>query len=167
MSTTTRVIIKVKPEYHALLKFTINRYDYNKIPREWDEEIKFMCNDNYVSSYIHHDGYLDGVGWGLYKDLPNNYKDILLYILQGNRTSFDTPYYRCDETYESNKPKLYSEIPNTNEHNYYYLYTDEISGKWEWFYRTSKEWISLEEAFKDKVEDLKKYDKLEILYNQE
>ena len=166
MSTAAKVIIKVKPEYKGLLKFTIRTWNRNRDinNRNVDENIEFMCNGDYLGSYINHDGYLDGVGWGLYYELPDDYKKIFMYILQGDRTSFESPYYRCDETYEENKPGVSDEIPDKGAFDYFYMYNEWEPGIWSWRYHKYKEteWKSLDEAFKEKVKNLKKYDELII-----
>lgn len=71
---------------------------------------------NYLCIYIHHDGYLSGVGHNLLFNLKT-YDDALKFILEGDRTSFDTSYVDLGEDYESNEPiqvvqETIDEIPN-------------------------------------------------------
>lgn len=76
---------------------------------------------NFLVIYIHHDGYLDGVG----KDLLNNlktYEQVLDFILEGDRTSFDTSYTSTGECYEDNEPAQYINIDHISQ-EYFYLYT--------------------------------------------
>lgn len=83
----------------------------------------------YMEIYIHHDGYVDGVGKDLYKNLTT-YEDVKKYILKGDRTSYDTPYTECDETWIENKPMFLGDLTGDIPEMYYYLFDED--DEWYW-----------------------------------
>ena len=139
MSTRCNVAIKLKEEdLGKMLKVDNSHY--------------FETKSEYptLEIYIHHDGYPEGVGCGLLNELPHDYNSILHYILNGNRTSFDTPYTECGEKWEDNRPICIGGDIWTDESDipeqYYYLFIND-----KWYFRNwhDKEviWYDLEKDF--------------------
>jgi len=132
MSTRCNVAIKLKPEdLNKKLTFVEN----DKI-----HELYTDSGFSYMFIYIHHDGYLSGVGYGLLNELGTDYETVKNYILQGNRTSFEYPYYECKEDWDDNKPNFCKSIDGPIPNDYFYLYDN---GKW--FYRWFKDEGNLKE----------------------
>ena len=100
----------------------------------------------YMFIYIHHDGYLSGVGRGLLNELGVDYDTVKNYILKGNRTSFTCPYTECNETWDHNKPQFCKSIDGPIPEDYLYVLID---GKW--FYRTWNDDGCLKELTNEKV----------------
>lgn len=143
MSTRCNVAIRLKEEdLGKTLKVDGSHY--------------FETNKEYptIEIYIHHDGYPTGVGHDLINKLPQDYKSVLHYVLQGDRTSFSTSYTECGEKWEDNKPDSIggdiwtddNEIPES----YYYFFTNN-----KWYFRKYNEdkenlhWYDLEEYLKE------------------
>lgn len=82
--------------------------------------------------YIHHDGYPDGVGKYLKKNLTD-YESVVNYILEGDRTSAECPYTECGENWENDKPYFWPDIWEDKSdipEDYLYLFKDD-----KWYYR--------------------------------
>lgn len=101
----------------------------------------------YMFVYNHHDSYFDGLGKNLITNLQN-YDSVKNYILQGDRSTFDTPYTECGEYPEDLKPHFSSNIDGPIPEEYFYLFNDN-----QWFMtRTSgKELAPISEKFEDKL----------------
>ena len=100
----------------------------------------------YMFIYIHHDGYLSGVGRGLLNELGVDYDIVKNYILEGDRTSFTCPYTECNETWDHNKPQFCKSIDGPIPEDYLYVLID---GKW--FYRTWNDNGRLKELTNEKI----------------
>lgn len=101
-----------------------------------------------MSSYINYDGYLEGVGARLFRSI-RSYQEAFAFIIQGDRTSFNSPYYECNESWESNKPKMSADFPdNSTPYDYYYKW-DEYEGEEQWLVRkySESEYIPLNRYF--------------------
>lgn len=79
----------------------------------------------YMFVYNHHDSYVSGLGKKLIDNLQT-YEEVRDYILQGNRTSFDTPYIAGPnaEEPEDNQPKMCADISGEIPNEYFYLFED-------------------------------------------
>lgn len=122
MSTRCHVAIKLKKEdLGKMLMITENGKEH---------QLATDTGFSYMFIYIHHDGYLKGVGSGLLNELGIDYETVKNYILEGNRTSFTCPYTECDESWEDNQPKFCKSIDGPIPEDYFYVLID---GKW--FYR--------------------------------
>ena len=98
MSTRCHIAIKLKQEdLGKKLLITENNKEHQLTT---DEGFPYMF------IYIHHDGYLSGVGNGLLNELGVDYDTVKNYILKGNRTSFTCPYTEGNETWDHNKPQF-------------------------------------------------------------
>lgn len=132
MSTRCNVAIKLRPE------------DLNKkltfIENDKIHELFVDSGFSYMFIYIHHDGYLKGVGYGLLNELGTDYEKVKNYILQGDRTSFNEPYYECGEDWDDGSPRFCKSIDGPIPNDYFYLYDN---GKW--FYRWFKDEGNLKE----------------------
>ena len=96
--------------------------------------------------YCHHGGSPD-----MAKDFFFNrakltdYESVLRYILQGDRTSFDTSYTECGEQWPHNRPYMFASLEGDIPELYYYIF---MEGKWYYKERVSAndqpmEWIEL------------------------
>lgn len=112
------------------------------------DKIYFLnTGDNqYMDIYVHNGGNPSIFKNFVIKYNLFNYEDILNYILAGDRTTFETPYINCNESWKDNKPYRYNEeifqqkdIPE----NYYYIFLD---NKWLYKSRDDDNW-------KDLIED--------------
>ena len=138
MSTRCHVAIKLKQEdLGKKLLITENNKEHQLTT---DEGFPYMF------IYIHHDGYLSGVGNGLLNELGVNYDTVKNYILKGNRTSFTCPYTECNETWDHNKPQFCKSIDGPIPEDYLYVLID---GKW--FYRTWNDNGRLKELTNEKI----------------
>ena len=132
MSTRCNVAIKLRPEdLNKKLTFVEN----DKI-----HELFVDSGFSYMFIYIHHDGYLKGVGYRLLNELGTDYEKVKNYILQGDRTSFNEPYYECGEDWDDDTPNFCKSIDGPIPNDYFYLYDD---GKW--YYRWFKDEGNLKE----------------------
>ena len=132
MSTRCNVAIKLRPEdLNKKLTFVEN----DKI-----HELFVDSGFSYMFIYIHHNGYLQGVGYGLLNELGTNYEKVKNYILQGDRTSFNEPYYECGEDWDDDAPIFCKSIDGPIPNDYFYLYDN---GKW--YYRWFKDEGNLKE----------------------
>ena len=139
MSTRCNVAIKLKPEdLNKKLTFVEN----NRI-----HELYVDSGFSYMFIYIHHDGYLKGVGYGLLNELGTDYEAVKNYIMLGSRTSFETPYIECGEDWENDKPRFYKSIDGPIPNDYFYLFKD---GKW--YYRWFKDDGSLKELTQEVID---------------
>ena len=140
MSTRCNVAIKLRKE------------DLNKtltiVENETLHELKTDAGYSYMFIYIHHDGYLQGVGYGLLNELGTDYETVKNYIMEGDRTSFDEPYINCGELWEDDKPEFCKSIDGTIPNDYFYLFDD---GKW--FYRYFKDDGSLKELTQEVIDN--------------
>ena len=138
MSTRCHIAIKLKQE------------DLGKklLITENNKEHQLTTNEGfpYMFIYIHHDGYLSGVGRGLLNELGVDYDAVKNYILEGDRTSFTCPYTECNETWEHNKPQFCKSIDEPIPEDYLYVLID---GKW--FYRTWNDDGRLKELTNEKI----------------
>ncbi|MBP3257072.1 MAG: hypothetical protein J6M23_03585 [Bacteroidales bacterium] len=149
MGTTARISIRIKPELKGLARFHIKEWRTSPERGHYDTECNLLINDNVMSIYINYDGYLKGVGNELYKCI-RTYKEAFDFIIQGNRSTFDQPYYECDESWESNKPSMSADFPdNATFGNYYYKW-DEFEGEEQWMVRkdSESEYTPLKRFFK-------------------
>lgn len=138
MSTRCHVAIKLKQEdLGKKLLITENNKEHQLTT---DEGFPYMF------IYIHHDGYLSGVGNGLLNELGVDYDTVKNYILKGNRTSFTCPYTECNETWDHNKPQLCKNVDGPIPEDYLYVLID---GKW--FYRTWNDNGRLKELTNEKI----------------
>ena len=138
MSTRCHIAIKLKQEdLGKKLLITENNKEHQLIT---DEGFPYMF------IYIHHDGYLSGVGNGLLNELGVDYDTVKNYILEGNRTSFTCPYTECNETWDHNKPQFCKSIDGPIPEDYLYVLID---GKW--FYRTWNDNGRLKELTNEKI----------------
>lgn len=128
MSTRCNVCIKLHKE------------DLNKILPINKNSIKTNEEYPYMFIYIHHDGYISGVGSELYKNLIT-YEDVKNFILKGNRTSYETSYTECGEDWESNKPRAVHSVDGEIPNDYFYLFDEDN----EWYY---KSWSKQNEPWK-------------------
>lgn len=140
MSTRCNVAIKLRKED---LNKTLTFVENNKL-----HELHTDSGFSYMFIYIHHDGYLSGVGYGLLNELGTDYETVKNYIMQGNRTSFDTPYIECDEDWDDDKPKFCKSIDGPIPNDYFYLLDD---GKW--FYRKFNGDGSLKELTQEAIDN--------------
>lgn len=94
----------------------------------------------YISIYIHHDGYLSGVGQDIIDNL-DSYEKALKFVLQGDMTEFDYPYteYR-NESYENNKPNAYDKLDECPMQEYNYLFDN---GEWKYMEEGESQWKDL------------------------
>ena len=138
MSTRCHVAIKLKQEdLGKKLLITENNKEHQLTT---DEGFPYMF------IYIHHDGYLSGVGRGLLNELGVDYDIVKNYILEGDRTSFTCPYTECNETWDHNKPQFCKSIDGPIPEDYLYVLID---GKW--FYRTWNDNGRLKELTNEKI----------------
>ena len=138
MSTRCHIAIKLKQEdLGKKLLITENNKEHQLTT---DEGFPYMF------IYIHHDGYLSGVGRGLLNELGVDYDIVKNYILEGDRTSFTCPYTECNETWDHNKPQFCKSIDGPIPEDYLYVLID---GKW--FYRTWNDNGRLKELTNEKV----------------
>lgn len=138
MSTRCHIAIKLKQEdLGKKLLITENSKEHQLTT---DEGFPYMF------IYIHHDGYLSGVGNGLLNELGVDYDTVKNYILKGNRTSFTCPYTECNETWDHNKPQFCKSIDGPIPEDYLYVLID---GKW--FYRTWNDNGRLKELTNEKI----------------
>ena len=138
MSTRCHIAIKLKQEdLGKKLLITENNKEHQLTT---DEGFPYMF------IYIHHDGYLSGVGNGLLNELGVDYDTVKNYILKGNRTSFTCPYTECNETWDHNKPQFCKSIDGPIPEDYLYVLID---GKW--FYRTWNDNGRLKELTNEKI----------------
>ena len=138
MSTRCHIAIKLKQEdLGKKLLITENNKEHQLTT---DEGFPYMF------IYIHHDGYLSGVGRGLLNELGVDYDIVKNYILEGDRTSFTCPYTECNETWDHNKPQFCKSIDGPIPEDYLYVLID---GKW--FYRTWNDNGRLKELTNEKI----------------
>ena len=138
MSTRCHIAIKLKQEdLGKKLLITENNKEHQLTT---DEGFPYMF------IYIHHDGYLSGIGNGLLNELGVDYDTVKNYILKGNRTSFTCPYTECNETWYHNKPQFCKSIDGPIPEDYLYVLID---GKW--FYRTWNDNGRLKELTNEKI----------------
>ena len=139
MSTRANVAIKINDE------------DINKNV-SFDNIHYLKLNKPYLEIYVHHDGYPNNFKKFITDNNLFNYKDILNYILQGDRTSFDVPYIECNESWADNKPYLYSEKDYQNNdipEDYYYIF---INNTWYYKCRNDKNnWLKLFESENNEI----------------
>ena len=82
----------------------------------------------YMYVYCHHDSYIENPGLGYF--LPRKlqtYEEVRDFILQGDRTSLETPYTDCGENAEDLKPNFAMSVDGEIPEQYFYLFED---GKW-------------------------------------
>lgn len=133
------------------------------ILKEEDRGKTFSCPDNseyqlqtskdkdILLIYCHYDGYIDGVGRDLltnFPEVPETYEKLLKYIMEGDRTSFDTSYIQLrNESWDEVQPynTNYNSIIDGDEWfnktyiDYLYIY-DTYINKWYVFNRKSSPW---------------------------
>lgn len=123
MSTRCNVAVQLKPkDLNTRLFESKNGYGY----------VDTKDTHPVMQIYIHHDGYPEGVGAYLKKNLTV-YEDIVNYILEGDRTSAEIPYTECGEKWEDDKPYFWSDIWEDKSdipEAYLYLFKDD-----KWYYR--------------------------------
>jgi hypothetical protein len=123
MSTHATVVVQIPQEKRG------NTYSYRS-----DHSLQYSTppttipiDANYVSIYIHFDGYEDGLG----KDLTeyDTFQEVMEKVICGGDSScIDSPYHGWrNEEWEHVKPKFSESIPNRTE-EYQYLFTS--SNKW-------------------------------------
>jgi len=100
----------------------------------------------YMVIYIHHDGYIEGVGEDLYRNLIT-YEDVKNFILEGSRTSYKTPYSECGETWEDNMPRFGTDVDGHISNDFFYLFDEDN----QWYYKSYAQqdgpWQLLENEF--------------------
>ena len=135
MSTRCNIAIKLK-EKDLNKELTYDDIHFLKTKEEYP----------YMEVYCHHGGSPD-----MAKDFFFNrakltdYESVLRYILQGDRTSFDTSYTECGEQWPHNRPYMFASLEGDIPELYYYIFMD---GKWYYKERVSAndqpmEWIEL------------------------
>ena len=109
-----------------------------------------LINDNVMSVYINFDGYVEGVGSNLFRSI-RSYEEAFAFIIHGNRSSFNQPYYECNETWESNKPSMSADFPDNSALSNYYYKWDVYEGEEQWMVRkySETEYTPLKRFFKE------------------
>lgn len=128
MSTRCNVCVKLRKD------------DINKTLRINNHSLETKEEYPYMFIYIHHDGYVKGVGADLYENLTT-YEDVKNYILEGSRTSYEMPYTECGEDWEDDKPKFIDSVDDEFSNDYFYLFDEDD----EWYY---KSWSHQDEPWK-------------------
>ena len=138
MGTSAKVSIRIRPESKGLIKFHVKEWRDKPNRGYYDTECNLMVYDNIMSVYINYDGYLEGVGSRLFKEI-RSYKEAFEFIVQGDRRSFDTPYYECNEPWAQNKPKMSADYPDGSTSDDYYYRWDIYDGEEQWLVRKHSE----------------------------
>ncbi|MBQ7710561.1 MAG: hypothetical protein IJT39_01890 [Bacteroidales bacterium] len=138
MGTPACVSVRIKPENRGLARFYVKEWRAKPERGYYDTECNLIINDNVMTSSIHFDGYLEEVGRRLFKEI-RSYQEAFEFILKGDRSSFDLPYYERNESWESNKPQMVADFPdNSTIHDYYYKW-DKYEGEEQWMVRKYSE----------------------------
>lgn len=125
MSTRCNIVVKIKDKDKGLIKvFDPLLLNNNKeyLDKKYNE---VNLNGNYISIYVHHDGYINGVGCNLYNYF-NSYEKALNLCLIGDCSyiekeiigSYHTFY---EEEWDITAPKKYDNEPECYE-DFLYLY---------------------------------------------
>lgn len=117
MSTRGNICVKLRKED---LDKALPLYDVNK---KQIGEIYTKNEYPYMFVYCHHDSYESGLGRQLLENL-NNYEDVRDYILQGDRTSFSTPYTELGENINDLTPQFSKDIEGKIPEEYFYVFDD-------------------------------------------
>lgn len=89
----------------------------------------------YMEVYCHHDGYPENAKDFFFKRRKlTDYESVLNYIIQGDRSSFDTSYIECGEQWPDNRPYMFASLDGDIPEQYYYIFMD---GKWYYKERSS------------------------------
>lgn len=125
MSTRGNICIKLREE------------DLDKdfhMKDKYGDDVEFTIHTSkhcpYMFIYNHHDSYIERPGLGF--TLPrkvNTYEEVRDFILQGNRTSLDTPYTAdpYGEDFEDNQPQFASTCDGEIPEEFFYLFDND---KW-------------------------------------
>ena len=117
MSTRCNIAIKLK-ESDLDKELTFDDIHFLKTKREFP----------YMEIYCHHDGYPENARKFLYQKAGlTDYESVLKYILEGDRTNFETAYTSCGEQWSDNRPYMYASLDGDIPEKYYYIFMD---GKW-------------------------------------
>lgn len=148
MGTLASVSIRIKPESKGLARFHVKEWRDKPERGYYDTECNLIINDNVMSSVIYYDGYIEGVGKSLFKVI-RSYQEAFVFILKGDRSSFNLPYYEQNESWESNKPKMSNVFPNDSTYFDYYYKWDEFEGEEQWMVRkySESEYVPLKRFF--------------------
>lgn len=138
MSTNSNIIVKVKKSDIGMIAL----YDASKldVPESyWDDllngiEENVKITNEYIGTYCHWDGYLDGVGKAL-KEHFNTYEKALNLVLGGSCTSIDDDgkimhfATRKGENWDILQPKQSDNPISLAKQEYCYLFEDD---QWKW-----------------------------------
>ncbi len=100
----------------------------------------------FMEVYCHHDGYPENAkDFFFNRARLTDYESVLNYVLQGDRTSFETSYMESGEQWPDNRPYMFASIEGDIPEQYYYIFMD---GKWYYKERSSDndqpmDWIEL------------------------
>lgn len=157
MSTHARIYLELKQEDKGrTIKFDRNKLPYGK---ECDKCFKYEPKEltipedmNFISVYVHFDGYYNGVG----KTLLKNFKDydtILNLMCLGEISALESDYGLCGDNQYPKAVKAYNAMYGeervvrftkdyTPDELYNYVFTKE--NKWLSFHLlTSRKWVNL------------------------
>ena len=141
MSTNSNIIVKVKKDdINCLMLFDAKKLDAPE--NYWDKGVSNKkgveqavdITKDYIGTYCHWDGYLEGVG-SVLKEHFNTYDKALNLVLGGSCSSlgdngdiirFAT---RKGENWDNIKPKQSNDPISLAKQEYNYLFED---GKWKW-----------------------------------
>ena len=139
MSTNARISIRLKPKSKGLLRFHVREWRDHPERGYYDTECNLLVNDNVMTSFIGSDGYIDGVGHRLFKEL-RTYDEAFEFIIHGNRSGYGTPLYEANIPWERNKPEMTDDFPDNLDpvFDYYYRW-DSYNGEEQWLVRKYSE----------------------------
>ena len=139
MSTNARISIRLKPKSKGLLRFHVREWRDTPARGYYDAECNLLVNDNVMTSFVCYDGYIEGVGYRLLREL-RTYDEVFEFIIHGNRSSYDSPLYEANMPWEKNKPKMAEDFPDNLEpvFDYYYKW-DSYNGEEQWLVRKHSE----------------------------
>lgn len=123
MSTRGSICIKLKDE-----DLDKDLHMKDKLGHDLNVVVHPHSGFPYMYVYCHHDSYIDKPGLGFF--LPRKlqtYEEVRDFILQGDRTSFGTPYTECGEDAEDLQPNFSASVDGPIPEEYFYLFND---GKW-------------------------------------
>lgn len=142
MSTNSNIIVKVnKSDIGSTALFDASKLDASEVywgktnSNENGVEKPVEITEEYIGTYCHWDGYINGVGKAL-KEHFNTYDKALNLVLGGSCSAiggnggiirFAT---RKGEKWKDLKPKQSDNPSSLAEEEYNYLFED---GKWKWF----------------------------------